>query len=99
MNTSFIYMLTNKNNTVLYIGVTSNLIKRVYQHKSKLYKGFTSKYNCDQLVYFEEFLDVNLAIAREKQLKSGDRKRKEELVNKLNPNWNDLSDGWIFDCH
>tara|TARA_R110002020_G_scaffold279212_1_gene494978 strand:- start:1377 stop:1655 length:279 start_codon:yes stop_codon:yes gene_type:complete len=92
-------MLTNKNNTVLYIGVTSNLIKRVYQHKSKLYKGFTSKYNCDQLVYFEEFLDVNLAIAREKQLKSGDRKRKEELVNKLNPNWNDLSDGWIFDCH
>ena len=99
MNTSFIYMLTNKNNTVLYIGVTSNLIKRVYQYKSKLYKGFTSKYNCDQLVYFEEFLDVNLAIAREKQLKSGDRKRKEELVNKLNPNWNDLSDDWIFDCH
>ena len=95
MNTSFIYMLTNKNNTVLYIGVTSNLIKRVYQHKSKLYKGFTSKYNCDQLVYFEEFLDVNLAIAREKQLKSGDRKRKEELVNKLNPNWNDLSVGYL----
>lgn len=99
MNPSFIYILTNKNKTVLYIGVTSDLVKRIYQHKSKSYKGFTSKYNCDQLVYFEEFLDVNLAIAREKQLKSGNRKTKEELINKLNPNWNDLSDGWIFDYH
>ncbi len=89
--------MTNKNNTVLYIGVTSNLIKRVFQHKTKAYKGFTSKYNCDKLVYFEVFSDVKEAIAREKQLKNGDRKRKIDLIIKENPNWKDLSNGWIFD--
>ena len=88
--------MTNKNNTVIYMGVTSNLLKRIYQHKTKLYKGFTSKYNCDKLVYFEEFNDINLAIAREKQLKAGNRKRKEDLVNSTNPEWNDLSDDWLF---
>ena len=88
--------MTNKNNTVIYIGVTSNLLKRVYQHKSKSYKGFTSKYNCNKLVYFEEFTDINEAISREKQLKSGNRKRKDDLVNSINPNWEDLSDGWLF---
>jgi len=88
--------MSNKNDSVIYIGVTSNLIKRVYQHKAKILKGFTSKYNCDKLVYFEEFKDINQAITREKQLKSGNRKRKEELIKKENSNWNDLSDGWLF---
>jgi putative endonuclease len=88
--------MTNKNNTVIYIGVTSDLLKRVYQHKMKIYKGFTYKYNCDKLVYFEEFDDINLAITREKQLKTGNRKRKESLINSVNPEWNDLSDGWLF---
>ncbi len=91
-----VYFMSNKNNTVLYIGVTSNLTKRVYQHKTKAFKGFTSKYNVDKLVYFEVFDDINQAIAREKQLKKGNRKRKNDLVNSSNPNWKDLSDGWLF---
>ena len=93
---SAVYFMTNKNNNVLYIGVTSNLEKRVYQHKTKAYKGFTEKYNCNKLVYFEVFLDINQAITREKQLKKGNRKRKNDLVNSINPEWNDLSDGWLF---
>jgi len=92
-----VYFMTNKNNTVLYIGVTSELVKRVYQHKTKAYKGFTAKYNCDKLVYFEVYTDINEAISREKQLKNGNRKRKNELVDKENPDWNDLSEEWIFD--
>ena len=96
MKKTHVYFLTNKNNTVIYIGVTSNLLKRIYQHKTKTFKGFTSKYNCDKLVYFEEFDDINAAISREKQLKAGNRKRKEDLINKENPDWNDLSDGWLF---
>jgi putative endonuclease len=75
MKKSLVYFMTNKNNTVIYVGVTSDLLKRVYQHKTKTYKGFTAKYNCDKLIYFEEFDAINLAIAREKQLKSGNRKR------------------------
>ena len=96
MKKSHIYFLTNKNNTVIYIGVTSHLIKRIYQHKAKVYKGFASRYNCEKLVYFEEFDDINSAIIREKQLKAGNRKRKEGLINLENPNWKDLSDGWLF---
>jgi len=96
MKKSYVYFMTNKNNTVIYIGITSNLIKRVYQHKTKSHKGFTNKYNCDKLVYFEEFEDINQAIIREKQLKAGNRKRKEELINIENSNWNDLSDEWLF---
>ncbi|GGZ75800.1 GIY-YIG nuclease family protein [Algibacter mikhailovii] len=96
MNKSYLYFMTNKNNTVIYIGVTSDLVKRVYQHKTKTYKGFTAKYNCDKLIYFEEFSDINRAIAREKQLKSGNRKRKEDLINSNNPDWSDLSEGWLF---
>ena len=90
---SAVYFMTNKTNNVLYIGVTSNLEKRVYQHKSKAYKGFTEKYNCNKLVYFEIFSDINQAISREKQLKKGNRKRKNDLVNSMNPEWKDLSDG------
>ena len=96
MKKSFVYFMSNKNNTVIYVGVTSNLVKRVYQHKTKVFKGFTSKYNCDKLVYFEEFNDINQAITREKQIKAGNRKRKEQLINSGNSDWNDLSDGWLF---
>ena len=96
MKNSYVYLLTNKNKSVIYIGVTSNLLKRIYQHKTKYYKGFTSKYNCDKLVYFEEFTDINQAISREKQLKAGNRKRKEDLINSINPEWKDLSEGWVF---
>ena len=87
--------MANKNNTVIYIGVTSNLLERVHQHKIKFHKGFTASYNCDKLVYFEQFENMNQAIAREKQLKAGNRKRKEELIQLKNPTWNDLSEGWI----
>ena len=92
MKKSYVYFLTNKNNTVLYIGITSNLHKRIYQHKTKTYKGFTYKYNCEKLVYYEEFDFINYAIIREKQLKAGNRKRKNELVNLINPDWIDLSE-------
>ena len=88
--------MSNKNNTVIYIGITSNLLKRVYQHKTKAYKGFTYKYNCDMLIYFEEFNDIKQAISREKQLKAGNREKKEDLINSVNPEWKDLSDGWLF---
>ena len=88
--------MSNKNNTVIYIGVTRNLLKRVYQHKTKATIGFTSKYNCSKLVYFEEFNDISLAITREKQLKAGNRKRKEDFINSKNSDWEDLSKGWLF---
>ena len=92
-----IYILTNKNRTVLYIGVTSDIVKRIYQHKNKVYTGFTSRYNCDFLVYLEEYSDVVEALAREKQLKKGNRKRKIALIELDNPAWKDLSEGWVFD--
>ena len=96
MKTSYVYFMTNKNNTTLYVGVTGHLIKRVFEHKNGTYKGFTTKYNCNKLVYFEEFTSINEAIVREKQIKKGNRKRKEDLINRENPDWNDLSDGWLF---
>ena len=88
--------MTNKNNTTIYIGVTSNLVKRVYQHKAKTYKGFTAKYNCNKLVYFEEYETIDEAIVREKQIKKGNRKHKDGLINENNPEWKDLSEGWLF---
>ncbi len=89
--------MTNKNNSVIYIGVTSNLKQRIHQHKTKTFLGFTCRYNCDKLVYMEEFEFITIAIEREKQFKKGNRKRKESLINLNNPNWEDLSEGWIFD--
>jgi len=86
----YIYILSNHSNTVLYVGVTSDIVKRVYEHKQKLVKGFTSKYNISKLVYYECFDDVENAIAREKQIKGGSRKKKEELIESLNPGWEDL---------
>ena len=84
--------MTNSTNTVLYIGVTANLIKRVNEHKEKLIKGFTQKYNLTKLVYFEIFGDIEEAIKREKQLKAGSRKKKIALITKDNPFCRDLYD-------
>jgi putative endonuclease len=89
-NRFFVYILTNKYNTVLYTGVTNNLTKRVIEHKSKTGSRFTSKYNVEKLVYFESFLYVNDAITREKQIKSGSRQKKIDLIEKINKNWDDL---------
>lgn len=89
---SYVYFMTNSHNTVLYIGVTSNLVKRVYEHKNCVDKSsFTYKYNSHKLVYHEIFGDICYAIEREKQLKNWKRIWKNELVNKKNPNWDELS--------
>ena len=87
----YVYILTNSHNTVLYIGVTNDLRKRVYEHKNHLDKGcFTAQNNIEKLVYFEVSSDVNVAIEREKQLKGWNRKRKNKLIESKNPNWDDL---------
>jgi putative endonuclease len=90
----YVYILTNKANTVLYVGVTNDLQNRISEHKLKLYKGFSAKYSCSKLVYYEEFQWIQDAIAREKQLKAGSRQKKIDLIVAENPSWNDLSDGW-----
>ncbi len=87
----YVYIMTNRHNTVLYTGVTSDLKKRVYQHKNNLVPGFTKKYNCHKLVYYECHDEIIGAITREKQIKAGSRKKKEILINEINPEWNDLS--------
>ena len=86
----YIYIITNKYNTVLYIGVTNNLIRRIYEHKEKLVDGFSKKYNLDKLVYFEATEDVYSAISREKQLKNYSRTKKNILICERNPEWKDL---------
>ena len=86
----YVYILTNKINTVLYIGVTNNLIKRVYQHKTKVVTGFTEKYNVSKLVYYEIYNDINTAVTREKQLKGWNRNWKIRLIEKENKDWQDL---------
>ena len=91
----YIYMLSNWNNKFLYIGVTNDLIRRMYEHKNKIIKGFTSKYNVDKLVYFEEYNEPKYAIAREKQLKGWKREKKNRLIESVNPEWSDLSDKLI----
>jgi putative endonuclease len=85
-----VYIMTNKNHTMLYTGLTSNLPRRVYEHRAKVVKGFTVKYNCDILVYYEVFGDMEAAINREKQIKAGSRKKNEELLNSINAGWRDL---------
>lgn len=87
--------MTNFTNTVIYIGITNDLVRRVYEHKNKILKGFTSQYNINKLVYFEEFEDALSAITREKQLKAGSRQKKIDLITKDNPNFNDLYDGLL----
>jgi putative endonuclease len=87
----FVYLMTNKNNTVIYTGVTSDLKKRVYEHKLKFVKGFTRRYNIDKLVYYEIFNDPYNTISREKQIKGGSRQKKIDLINGMNIEWKDLS--------
>ena len=87
----YVYILTNKYCTVLYTGVTNDLIRRIYEHKNHLDKdSFTSKYKVDRLVYFEETTDVKAAIEREKQIKSWSREKKTSLIMRMNPKWTDL---------
>ena len=87
-----VYIMTNRYNTVLYTGVTSDLRKRVWQHKEKLVEGFTKQYNVTKLVYYEVCGDALSSIAREKQIKGGSRKKKVDLINQANPNWRELYD-------
>ena len=90
MKEYYVYILTNKNNHVLYIGVTNNLARRIFEHKQKLVKGFTSKYNVDKLVYFETFSDPINAIQREKSLKNLIRLKKVSLIRSTNPNFEEI---------
>jgi putative endonuclease len=90
----YVYIMSNKSKT-LYTGVTNNLEKRVYEHKNKLKKGFTRRYNIAKLVYYESFLSIQDAIAREKQIKGWLRARKIELIELINPGWDDLSKEWF----
>jgi putative endonuclease len=88
-----VYIMTNDYNTTLYVGVSADLPGRVMEHREKVYpKSFTARYNLTKLVYFEGFHSIEEAIAREKQLKTGSRKKKEELITTLNPTWKDLYD-------
>ena len=89
-----VYILTNKSNRVMYIGVTNNLERRIYEHKQELVEGFTKRYHVNKLVYFETTTDVRSAIEREKQLKGWLRSRKNALVESMNPEWRDLSEDW-----
>ena len=86
----YIYILTNKNNTTLYVGVTSNLIKRIWEHKNEVIEGFTKKYKLHKLVYFEQFEDIETAINREKYIKGKSREYKMNLIEKNNKQWKDL---------
>ena len=90
----YVYILTNKHHTVLYTGVTNNIERRVFEHKTKVNPGFTARYNCDRLVYFEEFQSIRIALHRERQLKKYRREWKENMICQMNPEWRDLSDGW-----
>ena len=87
----YVYILTNKNNKVIYVGMTNNLTRRIYEHKNKLVDGYTKKYNIDKLVYFEETSEVKEAIRREKEIKKWRREKKNRLVETNNPEWKDLS--------
>lgn len=90
-----VYIITNTSHKTLYIGVTSNLIQRIYQHKNKLVEGFSAKYKLCKLVYYEVCEEMETAITREKQLKEWQRAWKERLINEMNPDWNDLYDGLL----
>ena len=87
---SYVYILSDENNNKLYIGVTSNLINRIREHKEQHVKGYTQRHNIHKLVYYEDYLDIRDALNREKQLKKWRREKKECLIKKMNPGWNDL---------
>lgn len=100
MKQSYIYILFSKKYGTLYTGVTSDLIKRIYEHKNKLVDGFTKKYSVDKLGYYEVFEDIKLAIQREKQIKAGSRQKKINLIESVNPDWKDLYYTILgMDCH
>jgi len=90
MKQYWVYMMTNSNNTVIYTGVTNDLKRRIQEHKDKKASSFTSRYNITKLVYFDSFGRVSDAIAAEKRIKSGSRARKIDLIESMNPGWNDL---------
>ena len=90
----YVYILTNNRGNVMYVGVTNNLTRRLYEHKNGLIDGFTKRYNVHKLVYFEQTCDINEAIAREKQLKGWSRAKKNALIKNANPQWRDLSADW-----
>jgi len=91
-NGGYIYIITNRNHTVLYTGVTNDLFRRIAEHKERVSpKSFSSRYHCNKLVYYECFQSIVEAISREKQIKAGSRKKKIDLINSINPSWDDLS--------
>jgi len=92
----YVYIMSNYNNTVLYVGVTNNLVRRCHEHKNKLVKGFTEKYNVNKLVYYEVFDFVDLAIQREKQIKGYSREKKEILIDKVNQNRDELYNNGVI---
>jgi putative endonuclease len=94
---SYMYMMGSASRRALYTGVTATLRKRVFEHKHDLVEGFTSKYRCHRLVYFEKFTDIRAAIAREKQVKGWRRQKKDKLVEAMNPGWKDLAADWFPD--
>jgi len=90
----YVYILSSESGT-LYTGITNNLYRRLSEHKQNLVKGFTEKYNCHKLVYYEHYTGVVVAIGREKQLKKWNRIKKQNLIKSINPQWNDLSREWV----
>ena len=86
----YVYILSSNNNSTIYVGVTNNLERRIYEHKNELLEGFSKKYHTHKLVYYEQTSDVLSALTREKQIKSWSRERKNELINTTNPTWSDL---------
>ena len=93
----YVYIITNKNNTTLYIGVTSNLIKRIWEHKNKVVEGYSKKYNLDKLVYYEVADNIETAIEREKFLKGKTRQYKNNLISEMNYKWIDLYNEILWD--
>ncbi len=91
MKTYYVYIVSNFTNSTLYVGVTNDIVRRVYEHKNKLVEGFTDRYNINKLVYVEECNDINAALEREKQIKRWRREKKVAIINELNPEWKDLS--------
>ena len=90
MNDYYVYIMTNQNNAVLYVGVTNNIERRVSEHKSGMFAGFTKRYNTHKLVYYEVTNDINTAIKREKQIKKWRRDKKESLISAFNPQWEEI---------
>ena len=94
-NAYYVYLLTNWNNKVMYVGITNNLERRIYEHKEKVVKGFTEKYNVNKLIFYEQTSDIAEALNREKEIKKWRREKKNRLVVNTNPLWRDLSEDFL----